>query len=87
MLYCFCFHYSQVFSFNIGAIFFIAFLLFLLLLINQCRLHIDGQLYSQLCCFCPDLYSNCDYESVQWVLDTYHVHYVNNGQVYELRFL
>ena len=40
----------KLFSFNPGAIFFIAlYMMFLLLLKIQCHLHIAGQLYSQLC--------------------------------------
>ena len=75
-------------SFEIGAIFFIAlFIILLLLLIIQCHLHIAGQLYSQFCCFCPDLCSNCGHEDVQWVLETYYVHYDNHGHIDELEFL
>ena len=50
-------------------------------------MHIAGQLYSQLWCFCPVLCSNCGHEDVQWVLETYCVHYDNYGYIDELVFL
>ena len=37
--------------------------------------------------FCPVLCSNCGHEDVQWVLETYYVHYNNNGHIDELVFL
>ena len=89
MLYCFFPSFIVKFlSFKIGAIVFIALLMMsLLLLINQCHLHIAGQLYSQLRCFCPVLCSNCGHEDVQRVLETYYEHYNNYGHIDELVFL
>ena len=37
--------------------------------------------------FCPVLCSNCGHEDVQWVLETYYVHYDNYGHIDELVFL
>ena len=59
---------------------------FLLLRIKQCHLHIAGQKYCQLCCFCPALCSNCCHEDVQLVLDTCNVHHYNHGHVDEVVF-
>ena len=50
-------------------------------------MHIAGQLYSQLRCFCPVLCSNCGHEDVQLVLETYYMHFDNYGHIDELVFL
>ena len=34
--------------------------------------------------YCPILCSNCGHEDVQWVLETYYVHYDNYGHIDEL---
>ena len=50
----------------------------------QYHQHIAGQLCSQLCYSCPVSCSNCGHEGVQWVLETFYVHYDNHGHVNEL---
>ena len=37
--------------------------------------------------FCPVLCSKCGHEDVQWVLETYYVHYDNYGHIDEMVFL
>ena len=88
MLYCFYSFIVKFLSSKVGAMFFIALsMMFLLLLINPMSSAYCCQLYSQLWCFCPVLCNNCGHENVQWLLETYYVHYYNYGHIDELIFL